>query len=222
MLKKFFLSVLFCMISAVAALPCMGDDGGSGGSSIGDFVSGIGGGIGDVVSGVGSGIASGASTIGSGIASGASTIGSGIGDVVSSVGSGLVDGASIVGSGVSTIVGGVGDLVSGIGSGAASGDLVSMPDLLGASGDLTSNLTDGLGNLLASASGLTSIPSIGNLGNATDFPVVGPNIGYKRMLWLFSGESSITSIKALFNGVVGGIQDISGTIKEGLNQFTNK
>ena len=177
------------MISAVAALPCMGDDGGSGGSSIGDFVSGIGGGI---------------------------------GDVVSSVGSGLVDGASIVGSGVSTIVGGVGDLVSGIGSGAASGDLVSMPDLLGASGDLTSNLTDGLGNLLASASGLTSIPSIGNLGNAGDFPVVGPNIGYKRMLWLFSGESSITSIKALFNGVVSGIQDISGTIKEGLNQFTNK
>jgi hypothetical protein len=210
MLNKFFLSVLFCMISAVAALPCMGDDGGSGGS-IGDFVSGIGGGIGDVVSGVGSGIAS-----------GASTIGSGIGDVVSSVGSGLVDGASIVGSGVSTIVGGVGDLVSGIGSGAASGDLVSMPDLLGASGDLTSNLTDGLGNLLASASGLTSIPSIGNLGNAGDFPVVGPNIGYKRMLWLFSGESSITSIKALFNGVVSGIQDISGTLKEGLNQFTNQ
>ena len=97
-----------------------------------------------------------------------------------------------------------------------------MPDLLGANGDLTSNLTDGLGNLLASASGLTSIPSIGNLGNAGDFPVVGPNIGYKRMLWLFSGESSITSIKALFNGVVSGIQDISGTIKEGLNQFTNK
>ena len=188
MLKKFFLSVLFCMISAVAALPCWGDDGGSG-SSIGDFVSGI---------------------------------GSGIGDVVSSVGSGLVDGASIVGSGVSTVVGGVGDLVSGIGSGAASGDLVSMPDLLGANGDLTSNLTDGLGNLLASASGLTSIPSIGNIGNAGDFPVVGPNIGYKRMLWLFSGESSITSIKALFNGVVSGIQDISGTLKEGLNQFTNK
>ena len=203
------------MISA--ALPCMGDDGGSG-SSIGDFVSGIGGGIGDVVSSVGSGISSGASTI----ASGASSIGSGIGDVVSSIGSGIADGASIVGSGVSTIVGGVGDLVSGIGSGAASGDLVSMPDLLGASGDLTSNLTDGLGNLLASASGLTSIPSIGNLGNAGDFPVVGPNIGYKRMLWLFSGESSITSIKALFNGVLSGIQDISGTLKEGLNQFTNK
>ena len=210
MLKKLVLSVLFCTISAMAALPCMGDDGGSG-SSIGDFVSGIGGGIGDVVSSVGSGIASGASTVGSGIAS----VGSGIGDVVSSVGSGIVDGAS-------TIVGGVGDLVSNIGSGAASGDLVSMPDLLGASGDLTSNLTDGLGNLLASTSGLTSIPSIGNLGNATDFPVVGPNIGYKRMLWLFSGESSITSIKALFSGVMNGIQDISGTLKEGLNQFTNK
>lgn len=208
MLKKTFLSILFCLSSA--ALPCMGDDGGSG-SSIGDFVSGIGSGIGDVVSSVGSGISSGASTIGSGVAS----VGSGIADSVSKVGSGIVDGAS-------TIVGGVGDLVSNIGSGAASGDLVSMPDLLGASGDLTSNLTDGLGNLLASASGLTSIPSIGNLGNATDFPVVGPNIGYKRMLWLFSGESSITSIKALFNGVVSGIQDISGTIKEGLNQFTNK
>ena len=208
MLKKLVLSALFCM--SFAALPCMGDDGGSG-SSIGDFVSGIGSGIGDVVSSVGSGISSGASTIGSGIAS----AGSGIVDSVSKVGSGIVDGAS-------TIVGGVGDLVSNIGSGAASGDLVSMPDLLGANGDLTSNLTDVLGNLLASASGLTSIPSIGNLGNATDFPVVGPNIGYKRMLWLFSGESSITSIKALFNGVVSGIQDISGTIKEGLNQFTNK
>ena len=208
MLKKTVLSVLFCL--SFAALPCMGDDGGSG-SSIGDFVSGIGGGIGDVVSSVGSGISSGASTIGSGVAS----VGSGIADSVSKVGSGIVDGAS-------TIVGGVGDLVSGIGSGVANGDLVSMPDLLGASGDLTSNLTDGLGNLLASASGLTSIPSIGNLGNASDFPVVGPNIGYKRMLWLFSGESSITSIKALFNGVVSGIQDISGTLKEGLNQFSNK
>ena len=97
-----------------------------------------------------------------------------------------------------------------------------MPDILGASGDLTSNLTDGLGNLLASATGLTSIPSIGNLGNAMDFPVVGPNIGYKRMLWLFSGESSITSIKALFNGLVNGIQDISGTLKEGLNQFSKQ
>ena len=217
MLKKLVLSVLFCMSSVMAALPCMGDDGGSG-SSIGDFVSGIGGGIGDVVSSVGSGISSGASTIGSGVAS----VGSGIVDSVSKVGSGIVDGASSIGSGVASVVSGFGDLVSGGFSGTASGDLISMPDLLGASGDLTSNLTDGLGNLLASASGLTSIPSIGNLGNATDFPVVGPNIGYKRMLWLFSGESSITSIKALFNGVVSGIQDISGTIKEGLNQFTNK
>lgn len=188
MLKKLVLSVLFCMSSAMAALPCMGDDGGSGGSALGDLVS---------------------------------SVGSGIGDVVSSVGSGVMDGAAIVGSGVSGIVGGVGDLVGGV-SGAVSGDLVSMPGILGATGDLTSNLTDGLGNLLASTTGLTSIPSIGNLGNATDFPIVGPNIGYKRMLWLFSGESSITSIKALFGGVVNGIQDISGTIREGLNQFSKK
>lgn len=200
MLKKLVISVLFCMISAMAALPCMGDDGESGGSAIGDFVSGI----------------------GSGIAGGASTVGSNVAGAVSKVGSSVMDGAVIVGDGVADVVGGVGDLVSGIGSGAASGDLISMPDILGASGDLTSNLTDGLGNLLASATGLTSIPSIGNLGNAMDFPVVGPNIGYKRMLWLFSGESSITSIKALFGGVINGIQDISGTLKEGLNQFSKQ
>lgn len=188
MLKKLVLSVLFCMSSAMAALPCMGDDGESGGSAIGDLVS---------------------------------TVGSGVTGAVSKAGSSVMDGAAIVGSGVAGIVGGVGDLVGGV-SGAVSGDLVSMPGILGATGDLTSNLTDGLGNLLASTTGLTSIPSIGNLGNATDFPIVGPNIGYKRMLWLFSGESSITSIKALFGGVVNGIQDISGTIREGLNQFSKK
>ena len=50
MLKKLVLSILFCTSFAMAALPCMGDDGESGGSAIGDLVSTVGSGVTGAVS----------------------------------------------------------------------------------------------------------------------------------------------------------------------------
>jgi hypothetical protein len=59
----------------------------------------------------------------------------------------------------------------------------------------------------------SSLPGVGDL----DIPVVLPNLGYKRMLWLVSGDS--LEIGDLFSGVIGGIRDMTSTIQGGIEKF---
>ena len=135
------------------------------------------------------------------------------GDLAGTFTGDLID--STLGSAMGNIVGG--DVVTGMVSDWAS-DKVS-----GWVSDKVSGwVSDNAGGFLGSLAGdMLSIPEISNIiGSLDDMAsamkgaLVGPNIPYYRVLWMFSGESVINEIDSLFSGDYSNLEEGLGKLKE--------
>ena len=141
------------------------------------------------------------------------SIGDSVGDAAGDLASDFVGG--LAGSAAENMIGGgvVGGMV---------GDWVS-DKVGGYVGDAVSGwVSDKAGGFLGDLAGdMLSIPEISNIiGSLDDIAsnlqgaLVGPNIPYYRVLWMFSGESVINEIDSLFSGDYSNLEEGLGKLKE--------
>jgi len=138
-------------------------------------------------------------------------VGEAAGDLAGTLTGDLID--STLGGAMGNVIGGdiMTSLVSGFASDAVSGyvgDAVS-----GWVGDNASGFLGSLAGDMLSLPEINSvIGSLDGIASSMKGAIVGPNIPYYRVLWMFSGESVINEVKSLFSG------DYSN-LEEGLNNL---
>ena len=102
--------------------------------------------------------------------------------------------------------------------GDLAGDYVS--DLVGDAvgdwaSDMAGDLFGDLANDLLSASEISSIiGSLDGMASSLKGAMVGPNIPYYRVLWMFSGESVVNELKSLFSGDFSNLEEGLNNLKE--------
>lgn len=138
------------------------------------------------------------------------------GDLVSSITDSIGDATGdmagdMAGSAVENMLMGgvVGDLAGGYVS-----DFVS--DKVGDwASDMAGNLFGDLAGDLLSAPEISSIiGSLDSMASSLQGAMVGPNIPYYRVLWMFSGESVVNEIKSLFSGDFSNLEEGLNNLKE--------
>jgi hypothetical protein len=115
-------------------------------------------------------------------------IGDAVGDMVSSITEETMSSMGLAGN----LLGGVAGNMAGKLAGDKIGDMVG----------------DYLSDAFSSIAGIDEIQNkINGVSSSAKFALVGPNIPHFRILWMFSGESAIDEIKALFSGDYSNIKD---------------
>ena len=115
-----------------------------------------------------------------------------------------------------------GSAVSNMLMGGVVGDLAGdyVSDLVsGAVGDWASDMAGDLfgdlaGDLLSVPEISSIIGSLDGMASSMKGAMVGPNIPYYRVLWMFSGESVVNEIKSLFSGDFSNLEEGLNNLKE--------